>query len=86
MAREACGAAENLVFPNGTHADGKGPTTMTDKIDRKDRGQVKNQERSREQIDEERQLEEGLEETFPASDPVTVVQPKKKRPPPRKEW
>ncbi len=31
----------------------------------------------------ERALDEGLEETFPASDPVNVTQPRKTRPPRR---
>jgi hypothetical protein len=74
------------VFPGPRRADGKESEIMIEKTERKDSGQFKAQERSREQIEEERQLEEGLEETFPASDPVTIVQPKKKRAPPRREW
>ncbi len=31
---------------------------------------------------EERDLDEALEETFPASDPISPMEPKERRPPP----
>ncbi len=42
-----------------------------------------NRHKDEEQRRLERALEEGLEETFPASDPVNVTQPRKARPPRR---
>lgn len=54
---------------------------MVDPLDRR-HGQSKTPERSQQERDEERLLEEGLEETFPASDAVQIVQPKRKKAPP----
>jgi hypothetical protein len=53
-------------------------------------GYAKPTERSQREIDEQRKLDqaldEGLKETFPASDPVNIVQPVKQRPAMRIEW
>jgi nicotinate phosphoribosyltransferase len=57
-----------------------------------DRGYSKAKERNPREIEErqrlEQELEEGLEETFPASDAVLVTQPVKNRPlkKKREEW
>lgn len=57
-----------------------------------DRGYSKAKERNPREIEEQRrldaELEEGLKETFPGSDAVTVTQPVKNRPlvKKREEW
>ena len=59
-----------------------------------DRGYLKAKERDPREIEErqrlEQELEEGLQETFPGSDAVTVTQPVKNRPAvnvkERKDW
>ena len=57
-----------------------------------DSGYLKAKEKSPREMEEfrklERELEEGLRETFPGSDAVTVTQPVKDHPPARKrdDW
>lgn len=57
-----------------------------------DSGYPKSKERSLREIEElkklDRELEEGLLETFPASDAITVTQPVRNHPPVKKrdEW
>jgi len=52
--------------------------------ERKTRGQSLQDIEEQRKLDDE--LEEGLEETFPGSDPVNVVQPVKEKPAERKVW
>ena len=55
-------------------------------------GYPKTKERSPREIEEfkrlDKELDEGLKETFPGSDPVTITQPVMRRPStkPRNEW
>lgn len=46
-------------------------------IDRKRRQEAREEARDRNRHEADRSLEEGLEDTFPASDPLNVTQPPK---------
>ena len=47
----------------------------------KETSMSKKRERRKVDDEEEKQLEEGLEETFPASDPPAVTEPRHRQPP-----